>query len=154
MRLFLHGLQSSDQGTKAVYFRSRFPGMLTPHLEGDLETRLTQLRELVGGREGIRLVGSSFGGLMATLFTLERPLAVKRLILLAPALNHYPFRPHGPTIPIPVTVFHGREDDVIPIAAVEPISRRLFADLSFQPLTDDHFLHRNFKGLDWGSLLA
>ena len=42
---------------------------------------------ILSGKADIKLVGSSFGGLMATLFTMENNPRVDKMILLAPAIN-------------------------------------------------------------------
>ena len=68
VRIFIHGLESSNQGTKSIYFRERYPDMIIPHFTGDLKERLDKLGEILSGKSDIRLVGSSFGGLMASLF--------------------------------------------------------------------------------------
>ncbi|HYQ60398.1 MAG TPA: hypothetical protein VEP29_05070, partial [Desulfatiglandales bacterium] len=65
LRMFIHGLESNNQGTKAVYFRKHFPDMLTPNFPGSLDERMADLRTLLSGKRDITLVGSSFGGLMA-----------------------------------------------------------------------------------------
>ncbi|MFH1479899.1 MAG: hypothetical protein ABIG67_01400 [Pseudomonadota bacterium] len=36
----------------------------------------------------------------------------------------------------------------------ELVAAKVFADLSFQVVDDDHFLHKTFKTLDWDSLLT
>ena len=155
VRIFIHGLESNNQGTKSVYFRERYPDMIIPHFTGDLKERLEKLGEILSGKSDIRLVGSSFGGLMASLFAMDTPHRVKRMTLLAPAINLKEFAPHeGKSISVPVWIFHGKDDQVIPLAEVEPIARKTFQDLSFQVVEDDHFLHKTFKTIDWESLLG
>lgn len=154
-RIFIHGLESGNQGTKSVYFRKHFPGMIIPLFTGDLDSRMAELRRVLAGETQIRLVGSSFGGLMATLFCLESPERVKRLILLAPALNlanRALFKDR--TVSVPAWVYHGRQDEVIPLAEVESIASSLFEILSFNAVDDDHFLHKTFRTIDWSGLLA
>ena len=90
--VFLHGLDSSSKGTKARWFKERFPGMLIPDFSGPLEDRMRTLSEVLAGQKGLVIVGSSFGGLMAAVFVLYNESRVKRLILLRlfmfmPALN-------------------------------------------------------------------
>ena len=63
--LFLHGLDSSVQGTKGRWFARHYPEVLLRNYDGDLKTRLDQLEHQVAGRDQLILVGSSFGGLMA-----------------------------------------------------------------------------------------
>jgi pimeloyl-ACP methyl ester carboxylesterase len=86
-RIFIHGLESSGQGTKGFFFKNRFPEMLTPDFTGDLAERMIRLDRILEGRSGIKIVGSSFGGLMASLYAMKHESRVNRLILLAPALN-------------------------------------------------------------------
>lgn len=155
MKVFLHGLDSSNQGTKAVYFRERYPDMVIPNFSGPLEERMRDLEEVLGDAEGLRMVGSSFGGLMAALFTMQNPTRVKRLVLLAPALNMGPFPGLAfEPVSVPVTVVHGKHDEVIPLEEVREIASRSFSCLDFHEPEDDHSLHGTFKSLDWDSLLG
>jgi pimeloyl-ACP methyl ester carboxylesterase len=153
--MFIHGLESSNQGTKAVFFRERYPGMVIPHFTGTLEERMDKLNRVVHDQSGIIFVGSSFGGLMASIFAMENENRVDRLILLAPAINHLGFAVHSTRrISIPVWIYHGRSDEVIPLSDIEQVARRAFANLSFHVVEDDHYLHKTFKGLDWDKLLG
>jgi len=155
VRIFLHGLESSNQGTKSIFFRERYPGMIVPHFTGELQERMEKLKRVLSDKSDIRLVGSSFGGLMASLFALENESRVEKMILLAPAINLMGFAPHkNKTVSAPVRIYHGSGDQVIPLAEVEPIARETFLNLSFHAVDDDHFLHRIFKTIDWDSLLA
>lgn len=154
-RIFIHGLESSNQGTKAVFFRERYPDMIIPTFTGDLQERMKRLEGILSGKSGIRLVGSSFGGLMASLFAIMNQTSIEKMILLAPAINLMEFAAHkSETISVPVWIYHGSADEVIPLAEVEPIARKTFNNLSFNPVDDDHFLHKTFMGLDWESLLS
>ncbi|MBW2016397.1 MAG: dienelactone hydrolase family protein [Deltaproteobacteria bacterium] len=154
-RIFLHGLESSNQSTKAVFFRERYPDMLIPNFQGPFRARMERLEEILAGRSDLVITGSSYGGLMGAVFAMENEERVKRLVLLAPAINLPEFEAYRTrTIDIPVRIFHGRKDPVIPIAQIEPIARKCFRDLEFHPVEDDHFLHRTFKTLDWDRLLA
>jgi len=154
-RIFIHGLESSNQGTKAVFFREKYPDMILPTFEGPLPERMEKLDRVLSGRSEIRIVGSSFGGLMATLFAMDNASDVKRMILLAPAINMIEFAPQKKKkIVVPVHVYHGRDDEVIPLTAIEPIAKKIFEDLSLNIVEDDHFLHKTFKTLDWDALLA
>lgn len=155
VRIFLHGLESSNQGTKSVFFRERYPDMIIPHFTGELQQRLEKLREILSGKSDIMLVGSSFGGLMASIFAMENESEVKKMILLAPAINLIRFvYQDSKIISVPVWIYHGTDDNVIPITEVEPIAKKTFHNLSFHAVDDDHFLHKTFKTIDWNSLLA
>ena len=86
-KIFLHGLDSSSKGTKARWFKKHFPGMVIPDFTGSLNDRMKTLSETLAGQNDLVIVGSSFGGLMATMYTQQNQALVKKLILLAPALN-------------------------------------------------------------------
>jgi len=155
LRMFIHGLESNNQGTKAIYFREKFPGMLTPNFHGLLDERMARLREILSGQNEILLVGSSFGGLMASIFAMENEPSVRRLILLAPAINLMEFTSYRQRkIVTPVHITHGREDEVIPISDVEEVAKQVFYNLTFHAVDDDHYLHKIFKTIDWDSLLT
>jgi pimeloyl-ACP methyl ester carboxylesterase len=155
LRIFIHGLESSNQGTKAVYFRKNFPGMLTPNFPGSLNERMAKLHAILSGKSDIILVGSSFGGLMATIFVMENEPRVKRLILLAPAINLVEFAPYRERkIQIPVNLFHGLQDEVIPINDVEEVAKQVFSSLTFHAVDDDHYLHKTFETIEWDNLLS
>ena len=154
-RIFIHGLDSSNRGTKSVFFRDKYPDMEIPCFTGPLDERMKGLRSALSGRTGIMLVGSSFGGLMATLFAMENEERVDRMVLLAPAI-HLLERDHpgSKTLAIPVRVYHGRQDQVIPLNEVQRAAETLFHRLSFHEVEDDHNLHKTFKSLDWDRLLT
>ena len=71
--IFIHGLEGSSQGDKATLLRGLFPGMLTPDFRGPLDERMQGLVALLGKRKGWILIGSSLGGLMATVFACQQP---------------------------------------------------------------------------------
>ena len=155
VRLFIHGLESTNQGTKSVFFREHFPDMIIPNFPGSLEERMTKLEGILAGKEEIKIVGSSFGGLMATIYAMENGPRVATLILLAPAINllessNYP----QDEITVPTRIYHGKEDEEIPLTAMEKVARRVFKNLSLHAVDDDHYLHETFKTLDWDVLLS
>lgn len=154
-RVFLHGLESSNQGTKSVYFREKFPGMIIPNFTGDLDMRMTRLNEILANKSELILVGSSFGGLMASLYSINHKDRIKRLILLAPALNWIASNLNPlPRISTPVQIYHGKNDEVVPLKIVEEISKKIFQNMTFTVLDDDHFLHIFFSKIDWGEHLS
>jgi len=154
-RVFLHGLESSNQGTKSIYFREKYPDMIIPNFTGDLDTRMARLNEILAGKSELILVGSSFGGLMASLYAIDHKDRVKRLILLAPALNWIALNLNPlPRISSPVRIYHGKNDEVVPLKIVEEIAKKIFQDLAFTVLDDDHFLHIFFPKIDWDEHLS
>jgi pimeloyl-ACP methyl ester carboxylesterase len=155
LRIFIHGLESNNQGTKAIYFREKFPGMVTPNFPGPLDERMARLQAILSGKSDILMVGSSFGGLMASIFAMENEPSVRRLILLAPAINLMEFTPYRERKTLmPVHIYHGRQDEVIPISDVEEVAKKVFSTLTFHAVDDDHYLHKTFKTIDWDSLLT
>jgi predicted esterase len=154
-RIFIHGLESSNQGTKAVFFRDKYPDMILPTFEGPLTARMEKLNRTLSGKSEIRIVGSSFGGLMASLFAMQNPLQVVRMVLLAPAIHMIESAPAKiEKVSMPVSIYHGTQDTVIPLSTVQHVAPKLFTHLTFNVVNDDHFLHKTFKSLDWDALLA
>jgi pimeloyl-ACP methyl ester carboxylesterase len=120
-----------------------------------MDERMARLREIVSGQNEILLVGSSFGGLMASIFAMENEPSVSKLILLAPAINLMEFTPYRERKTLmPVHIYHGRQDEVIPISDVEEVARQVFSTLTFHAVDDDHYLHKTFNTIDWDSLLT
>jgi len=155
MKIFLHGLESSSKGAKATFLRHMHSDMVIPDFSGTLAGRMELLHEILAGQKNITLVGSSFGGLMATIYAMENPAAVDRIVLLAPALNfpelsHYAMH----RIEVPTWMVIGREDFVTPPVKVVPLAREIFANLHYNEVEDDHLLARTFRDLDWKTLLA
>jgi pimeloyl-ACP methyl ester carboxylesterase len=153
-RVFIHGLESSSQGTKGVYFRERYPDMIIEDYPGSFEERMQKLNKELSDKKDLILVGSSYGGLMASVFACTNEERVAKLILLAPALNLEEFGPYlNKKITVPVVVYHGKNDDVVPVAPVQDIARAVFRTISYHVIEDDHSLHSNFPILDWDTLL-
>ncbi len=153
-RVFIHGLESTSQGMKGIYFRERYPEMIIEDYIGSLEARMEKLEAVLAGKEDLILVGSSYGGLMAAIYACRHPEKVRRLILLAPAINLDEFESYaGQALTMPVHLYHGRQDDVVPPGGVRPVAERTFNDLTYCLVEDDHSLHETFPGMPWAELL-
>jgi alpha-beta hydrolase superfamily lysophospholipase len=155
MKIFLHGLESSSKGAKATFLRDCYPDMIIPDFSGSLSERMVSLHDILAGQKDIRLIGSSFGGLMATIFAMENQGAVDRVVLLAPALNfpeflQYPIK----ELNIPAWMIIGKRDTVTPPAKVVPAAHKIFTTLHYDEVDDDHLLARTFRNLDWQTMLA
>jgi predicted esterase len=152
--VFIHGLESTSQGTKAQYFHKRFPEMIIEDYTGDFQARINKLTHVLEGKDHLILVGSSFGGLMAARFTLDHEERVSKLILIAPALILEGFEDAatGP-LDIPVILYHGIHDDIVNPDAVRKIAEKTFRRLEYHPVEDDHSLNRIFPNLNWPRLL-
>lgn len=151
--IFLHGLVSSSQAYKAGLLRQAFPGMVVPDFTGSLDERMVQLDPILTQQESWVIFGSSFGGLMASIFTCIHPEKVQQLILFAPALIRPQFAGRECRIDVPTTIFHGIHDEVIPMDMVRPIAEQTFTNLDFRVVDDEHGLGKTASGLDWHSLL-
>ncbi|SHO51307.1 alpha/beta fold hydrolase [Desulfopila aestuarii] len=150
---FLHGLDSSGQGAKGRYFSEKFPQVLCPDFSGDLKERLHQFATLSANHQNLTLIGSSFGGLMATCFAIAHPERVQQLILLAPALNFGDYTPPQTLLNVPTLLVIGKQDVVTPPNLVLPLARKTFANLKEQLVEDDHMLHHAFYAIPWQELL-
>lgn len=150
---FLHGLDSSGDGTKGRYFGEQFPKIVRPDFTGTLTQRLQQLDTLAGISAKLRFIGSSFGGLMAASYAIHNPQRVSRLILLAPALNYGGFSPPPEKIGTPTLLVIGEHDIVTPPHLVLPLAKETFSSLEIRVVEDDHMLHKSFFDLDWHRLL-
>lgn len=150
----MHGLESSGQGRKAVHIRSLVPDLLTPDFTGDLTTRMAQLEPWLERAPTWTIVGSSFGGLMAALWTRSHPERVERLILLAPALHRPELFAPEQAVDVRTLLVHGTQDDVVPLEPVEEAARRAFRDLTVWNYRDDHRLIATSEALDWRKLLT
>jgi pimeloyl-ACP methyl ester carboxylesterase len=152
--IFLHDLDSSGFGTKGRFFAEHFPEMLRPDFEGTLEERLTSTRQLIAGCNELIIVGSSFGGLMGACLAQEQPETIKRLIMLAPALNFEGYEPPAQMITCQSLLVIGSDDTVTPPSLVLPAAKKTFSNLEINLVEDDHLLHNTYRDLDWPNLLV
>lgn len=150
---FLHGLESTGNGTKGKFFGNHFPDILRPDFEGSLSARLEQLGMLCNEAKNITLIGSSFGGLMASCFAESNRERVSRLVLMAPALNFGNYTPPIRPIEIPTLLVIGEHDDVTPLDPVVDLAQATYSNLTIWISDDDHMLHNSFTQLDWKDLL-
>lgn len=154
--IYLHGLESDSNSGKARQFREWFPGMLTPDFKGSFEQRMTQLEPILAAKQGWTIIGSSFGGLMGTVYTCKHPTRVRKLVLLAPALLRDPFGSFLDLEPVsvPTILIHGTLDTVVPPEPVREVAQKLFTNLTYHIVEDDHRLHKTAQEMDWKSILA
>lgn len=153
-RVFLHGLESSSKGAKARFLQEQFPDMLIPDFTGSLSERMAALTSILAGSRDLMLVGSSFGGLMATIYAMANETDISRLVLLAPALNFPDFSEYmNKRIAVPTWMFIGNDDTVTPAELVVPQARKIFDELYYEEVADDHMLARTFRQFDWQVLL-
>ena len=152
--VFIHGLESTAQGTKGQFFRQLFPQMIIEDYTGDFATRMLKLKDLLAGIADLILVGSSYGGLMATQYAIENENRIKKMILLAPALNLPEFRfPAQTKLQMPVIIYHGTDDNIVDPYTVKKIALKYFSNLKHNFVDDDHSLHQTFPLINWKELL-
>lgn len=152
--IYLHGLESNSQTYKAGLVRRVYPDLIVPDFTGSIEERMEQLYPILGDVSNWTIIGSSFGGLMAALFTTQHPSQVRKQVLLAPALMLPEFAEHVPEpVDVPTVVVHGREDTVVPVDVVRPLAENVFRNLEYKLVDDDHRLHHAADSLDWKSLI-
>jgi pimeloyl-ACP methyl ester carboxylesterase len=153
--IFLHGLESNSQTYKASVIRASFPDLVVPDFTGPLADRMRDLYPILGDRGNWTLIGSSFGGLMAAIFTCERPHQVRKQVLLAPALTLPEFEPflEGEPVEVPTTIIHGKRDEVVPLEPVHEIAQKVFTNLTHRVVDDDHRLRATTDSLDWKAVI-
>lgn len=151
---FLHGLDSSPQGTKASFLRAYDSRCLIPNLPPDINERLKVLKHEL--RAPVLLVGSSLGGLTALMYAMSHPEMVHGLVLLAPAVGikiedlftdehkrimSSVYIPQG----IPTKLIVGLRDDVIPLSSIRAMIERSPdpANIQLLEVDDDHDLHKS-----------
>ena len=149
-KMFLHGLDSSSQGRKARLLAAM--GVETPDFTGDLAARMAQLEPMLGEERWV-LVGSSFGGLMAALWTMRYPERVHRLILMAPAFHRQEFVVTRP-VDVPTLLVHGTRDTVVPHELARQRAAEAFTQLRVEWVDDDHRLEATALRMDWATLMA
>jgi pimeloyl-ACP methyl ester carboxylesterase len=152
--LYIHGSDSSSQTYKASLLKDVFPTIRVPDFVGGLPERMEQLEKILGKENGWTLVGSSLGGLMAALFAMNHPDQVQKLVLLAPALTLPGFtKSLSAQISIPTIIVQGTHDEFIPIEPTRKLAEKIFTNLTYIPVDDNHRLHKTAEELDWKKLL-
>ena len=153
--MYIHGSESNSNSGKARQFREWFPGMVTPDFKGSFDERMNQLHGMISDTTGWTLIGSSYGGLMATVFALGHESQLRKLVLLAPALTLDPLASISQprTIPVPTILIHGTLDTVVPLEPVREFAQKLFTNLTIHIVEDDHRLHKTANELNWKSIL-
>ena len=151
--IFIHGLESSGSGFKGRLFKKEIPGIITPDFKGPLEKRMDSLNKILDETSPWIIIGSSWGALMSTLYTIFHPNKVSLLILLAPVLVHPELESIKQVIDVPVIIYHGKNDDIVPINTSKEKAEQLFAVLEYNTVEDDHMLHPTVEAINWQELI-
>lgn len=151
MIVFVHGLEGSPQGRKAQVLRGLGLPFSCLDLRGvPLQGRLDRVEDQTRCA-GILLVGSSYGGLVASLLAARFPERFTGLVLCAPALglrespNLEPEELVAPS-GLPTVIIHGLRDDVTPIGYSRAYRERSGAHVVLHEVDDVHSL-RHSTGL-------
>ncbi|MFW9897358.1 MAG: YqiA/YcfP family alpha/beta fold hydrolase [Candidatus Thorarchaeota archaeon] len=161
--IFIHGLESSGKGFKGRLLRKVIPEIVSPDFkEFDpslniydlLEIRMRELNMILSEKKPWILIGSSFGGLMASIYTLNNPNIVSKLILLAPFIVSRKLKVNRyKPVEVPVIVYHGKYDRTVPYKPAKERAQQLFANLEYRIVDDDHFLHNTVSSIDWQKII-
>jgi pimeloyl-ACP methyl ester carboxylesterase len=161
--IYIHGLESSGKAFKGQHLQKWIPGCLNPNFEtynpnipikNLLKIRMEQLYSILLEKSPWIIIGSSFGGLMAVWFASQNPHNVSKLILLAPYLSSTKLNPkiHS-KLNIPVIVYHGKNDKIVSANRSKIVAEKIFSNLKYNIVDDDHSLHKTFLTLDWMNLI-
>jgi alpha-beta hydrolase superfamily lysophospholipase len=155
--IFCHGLESGPNGAKTEALRAAGLSVVAPDGQGKNlgERLLAVLAEARSASGPCVLVGSSYGGAVALLAAkaLEKERKAPRAVVLcAPALNLDEAPLHGdpPFIASPLTILHGRTDDVVPCDGSLAYAKRAEEagySVDLQLLGDDHRLTLSLRHL-------
>jgi pimeloyl-ACP methyl ester carboxylesterase len=161
--IFVHGLESSGKGFKGRFLKSVFPDIFTPDFKKPdkyipmyelLEIRMVEFNSILMKKTPWVIIASSFGGLMATIFTLKNPNRVCQLILLAPFLVSRKLKPRMyKPVDIPVIAFHGKQDKVVKCKPARERAQFFFSNLEYNVVDDDHRLRNTVKSIDWQKII-
>ncbi len=92
---------------------------------------------------------------MAALFSTQHPDQVRKQILLAPALMLPEFTDNLPApIDVPTIIIHGRQDTLVPIEIVKPLAEKIFRNLDYRLVDDDHRLHKAAEEINWKEIIS
>jgi len=151
---FLHGLDSSPQGTKAQLLKSEYPDCLIPSLPPDIHERVRVVEPAL--REPTLVIGSSLGGLTALMLAIAHPERIAALLLLAPAVGcrdeiifslDQKLMLESLYVPasIPTIIIAGIRDEVIPISSIRALVQRSPDPhrIQLHEVNDDHNLHQS-----------
>ena len=161
--IFIHGLESSGKGFKGRFLKSIFANIITPDLKEfdpkismyDLfEYRMREVNSILSTKKLWVIIGSSFGGLLGSVYTLQNPHKVCQLILLAPYLVSRKLKPRMyKPIDIPVIAYHGKNDKVVRYKMARERAKIFFTNLKYNIVDDDHRLKSTVKLINWQELI-
>ena len=159
--LFLHGLESSPQGTKARWLRDKFGAVAvdldtsaaialrdqavctglpwdhrTPALQEAFETPMQRTLEAIATYQPCMIIGSSFGGAVLLKLLCEGHWSGLSLFIASAGLKLTPHRqlPKGQRM----LFLHGTQDKVVPIVDSQTIALTGGPGVQLWEIIDDH----------------
>ena len=154
--IFIHGYESSGQGFKGQFLKQIFPKIYTPDFTGNLEMRMKKLHEILSKKNNWIIIGSSYGGLMGSIYAYQYPQKILKLILLAPYITSNEMNlEEMKNIPIniPVVAFHGLNDKVVNLQKARSRAKKIFTNLTYNAVDDDHMLRKTMLDINWKKLV-
>ena len=139
---FFHGKESGPHGSKYQSLAT-LGEIHSPDFQGmDIWERLEKAVAVTEGEEDLIVVGSSMGGLLAAMLYARHPERFRALVLMAPALHLPEMDDVIDQMPPAekVVVFHGRQDDVVPLDPVVEFCARF--GVPVEVVEDGHRLQR------------
>ena len=152
-RVFIHGLDSSSRGTKGTFFQSNprddHGRFLRPLQTEDGTARAEPRSEEQPDPRRFELWGPH-----GCAICVQKRIRTRHSSSSPPPYEHGDFSPYDATpLELPVTLYHGRQDLVVPPEPTRLIAERLFRNMEIHLVDDDHNLHLVFPMLDWDRLL-
>ncbi len=154
--LFIHGLESSPRSRKARVLAEHFDALSLAMDTTDFEACVALQSEAVAMWGPEVVIGSSFGGAVATAL-LQRELWRGRSLLLATATLRRQL-PAALPAGVPVHLVHARGDEIVPVEDARAIAAASDPNwLRFQEIDDDHALSQHVQNgslVQWVEALA
>lgn len=129
--LFFHGKESGPFGGKYRALSEEWVVDSPDFQDMDIWERLEFIEDYTFGMENLVVVGSSYGGLLATMLFARHPERFRGYVLAAPALYeaHEDAMEVIDKVPDLARVIHGTHDDIVPIESVRSFCERFGVDM-------------------------
>lgn len=137
--VFLHGLESSPNGSKARYLSSRYKAFTPALSTGHFPTALAQARETIAQYQPSVVIGSSYGGALLLALVTEGSWKGPCVFIAQAGVKFgvADVLPQGTR----AILLHGTEDDVVPIEGSRQLAASGGADVELREIIGgDHRL--------------
>lgn len=137
---FFHGLESGPHGSKYRRLSESYCVFSPDFRDMDIWERLKKTELETQRMQNLIIVGSSYGGLLASLLYSRHPERIRGLVLMAPAL-YQEAATQVEQMPADAVVIHARKDEVVPIAPVREQCAR--HGIKITEVDDNHRLQKS-----------